>query len=343
MNGELMIAEIREQPRILSRIVQELPRRLREVVPLIERHKPRFVLFVARGTSDHAALYAKYLVETKLGLAAGLVSPSTATVYGARPDLHDVLYVAVSQSGGSPDLLDPIERARAGGALTLAVTNSVDSPLARAAELHLDVLAGTERSIAATKTYTAELLTLFLLVDHLAGGGTDTAYLPERTDEILSLEGDIENIAARYRFAEQVVVTARGYNYATAREAALKLMETTYLAAVAFSGADLLHGPMAMIHRGFPVLAIAPPGPGADALQPVLERLSEIGADTLVVGDAAGARRGTVGLVLPDLGPEALSPIGAIIPMQLLAFHLALHRGLDPDEPRGLKKVTETW
>jgi glutamine---fructose-6-phosphate transaminase (isomerizing) len=343
VNGALMMAEIREQPAVLARILDEAESRLADVVRALRAHPPRFVLFVARGTSDHAALYAKYLVETKLGLAAGLVSPSTMTVYDAHPDLHDVLLIAVSQSGGSPDLLEPLTRARAGGAMTLAVTNAPQSPLAQAAEFHLDILAGPERAVAATKTYTAELLTLALLVERLAGRSDDPSYLSERAEAVLALEGEIEALATRYRFAEQLVVTARGYNYATARETALKLMETSYLVANAFSGADLLHGPMAMIHRGFPVLALVPPGPGSSALQPVLQRLAEIGADTLVVGDAAATRLGTVGLPLPDLGPEALSPILAILPMQQFAFHLARQRGLDPDEPRGLQKVTETW
>lgn len=343
VNGALMMAEIREQPAMLARILDGIGPRLVDVVRALHARPPRFVLFVARGTSDHAALYGKYLVETRLGLAAGLVSPSTMTVYDSRPDLRDVLCIAVSQSGGSPDLLEPLTRARAGGAMTLAVTNAPDSLLAQAADFHLDVLAGPERAVAATKTYTAELLTLFLLIEHLVAGGADPAYLPERAEVVLELDEEIEALVRRYRFAEQLVVTARGYNYATARETALKLMETSYLVANAFSGADLLHGPMAMIHRGFPVLAIVPAGPGSAALQPVLQRLSEIGADTLVVGDAAATRLGTVGLTLPDLGPEALSPILAILPMQQFAFHLARQRGLDPDQPRGLQKVTETW
>lgn len=343
MNGALMTAEIREQPAVLARILDGSAHRLADVVRALHARSPRFVLFIARGTSDHAALYAKYLVETRLGLAAGLVSPSTMTVYDAHPDLHSTLCIAVSQSGGSPDLLEPLSRARAGGAVTLAVTNAPESPLAQAAEFHLDILAGPERAVAATKTYTAELLTLFLLVERLANGDIDPAYLPERAGAVLELEGEIEELARRYRFAEHLVVTARGYNYPTARETALKFMETSYIIASAFSGADLLHGPMAMIDRGFPVLAVVPSGPGAAALRPVLQRLGEIGADTLVVGEAEAVRLGTVGLTLPDLGPEALSPLLAILPMQQLAFHLARQRGLDPDQPRGLQKVTETW
>ncbi len=344
MNGELMAAEIKEQPEVFARLLREGQPHIHEVARAVAARKPRFVLFVARGTSDHAALYAKYLVETRLGLPAGLASPSTMTIYDARPDLRDVLVLAISQSGSSPDLLDPVARARAAGAITVAITNAPDSPLAGAAEFHLDVHAGPERAVAATKSYTAELLTLYLLIEALAGGdGAAARALPERAAAVLAREAEVAALAVRYRFAEQIVVTARGYNYPTAREVALKLMETSYLIAHAFSGADLLHGPMAMIERGFPVIAIVPVGPGGAALLPVLERLREREADTLIVGDPDAARLGTVGLALPDAGPEVLTPLLTILPMQQFAWYLARQRGGDPDAPRGLRKITETW
>jgi glucosamine--fructose-6-phosphate aminotransferase (isomerizing) len=344
VNGEIMAAEIAEQPAVLARILREGRPAVRDVAAAMRARRPRFALFVARGTSDHAALYAKYLVETRLALPAGLVSPSTMTVYDAHPRMADVLLVAVSQSGASPDIVEPVARARAGGAVTIAVTNSPASPLAGAAEFHLDVLAGPERAVAATKTYTAELLTLFLLVEALAGGdGGEADALPDRAAALLDRGEEVARLAVRYRFAEQLVVTARGFNYPTAREAALKLMETSYLVAHAFSGADLLHGPMALIDRGFPAIAIAPAGRGAAALQPVLERLRELGADTLVVGDPALVPLGRVGFPLENLGPEPLTPVLAILPLQQLAWCLARERGGDPDQPRGLRKVTETW
>ncbi|MDP9368774.1 MAG: SIS domain-containing protein [Chloroflexota bacterium] len=339
-----MAAEIKEQPAVLDRIRRDGRPRAQEVARAVRSRRPKFALFVARGTSDHAALYAKYLVETRLGLPGGLASPSTMTVYDARPDLRDVLVVAVSQSGASPDIVEPVNRARAAGAVTVAVTNSADSPLAAASEFHLDVLAGPERAVAATKTYTAELLTLFCFVEGLAGrSGEEAAALPECAAALLRRDEEVARLAVRYRFAEQLVVTARGYNYPTARESALKLMETSYVVAHAFSGADLLHGPMAMIDRGFPVIAVAPEGPGSTTLTPVLERLRDLGADTLVIGDPALVPLGRVGFALEDLGPEWLTPILAILPIQQLAWHLARERASDPDQPRGLHKVTETW
>lgn len=338
-----MSSEIREQPDVFRRILESGREAIRSVVEVIRARQPRFVLFAARGTSDHAALYAKYLTETVLALPAGLVSPSSMTVYGARPRLEGCLFVAVSQSGASPDLVEPLALAREVGACTLAVTNAADSSLARAAELHLDVLAGAERAVAATKTYTAELLTLYLTFTELAGGADPAVErLPDLAREVLAAEEDVARLAVRYRFADQIVLAARGYNYPTALEAALKLMETSYLVAHGFSGADLLHGPMAMIDRGFPVIAVAPGGAGSGALRPVLERLRELGADTLVIGDRSLAPLSTVCLPLTVHLPEVLTPMLAILPLQQLAWCLARERGLDPDRPRGLSKVTET-
>jgi glutamine---fructose-6-phosphate transaminase (isomerizing) len=295
------------------------------------------VLIAARGTSDHAGLYAKYLAEVRMQLPAGLVSPSALTVYRASPDMSDVLFVAVSQSGRSPDLIDSVTAARSCGAFTLAVTNAIDSPLAAAAELAIDVRAGAERAFAATKSYTAELLAL-----HMLFGGeraaADAARLPQAAAQTLALTSDeaLSLISARFRFAERLVLTARGYSYATAREGALKLMETSYLSAMAFSGADLLHGPLAMIDRSVPVIAITSPGRGGAAMEPVLERLAEIDADVLRVGVADGLPTASSDV------PEQLYPILEILPLQRLAWRLELDRGADPDRPRGLSKVTRT-
>jgi glucosamine--fructose-6-phosphate aminotransferase (isomerizing) len=332
MPGELMAAEIAEQPDVMDRLLR-LGRDAAAGVRLaIERYRPRFVLLAARGTSDHAALYAKYLVETYLQLPAGLASPSTFTVYGARPDMHGVLFFAVSQSGGSPDLLEATEVARACGALTVAVTNNADSALAFAAEHHLDVHAGPERAVAATKTYTAELLALYLL---LVGG--DLERLPDAAARTLARTAGARGAADRLATVDRLVTTARGYSYATAREGALKLMETSYLAAQAFSGADLLHGPLAMLGPDVPVIAITPPGRGAAALTPVLDRLSAADVPLLRVGPGADLPVELDGL------PEAAAPIVEILPLQQLACRLAVERGGDPDRPRGLSKVTETW
>ncbi len=343
--GHLMAAEIAEQPAAWRRLLLDGGERagIDAAAALVRRRAPRTVLLVARGTSDHAALYAKYLVEIRLGRPAGLVSPSTLTAYGARPDLRDVLLIAVSQSGGSPDLVRTVEAARSQGALAVAVTNTAGSALAAAADAHVDVLAGPERAVAATKSYTAQLLALHLLLERVGGrSGAAAARLPELAEALLARGDEPADLARRYRFAQRMIVTARGYSYPTAREAALKLMETAYVSAQAFSGADLLHGPLALVEPQVPVLAVVAAGVGGDAMDQVLPRLAERGADVAVIGSAAAVAAADAGIALPGGVPEELSPLLEILPLQLLALHMAVARGGDPDAPRGLRKVTET-
>ncbi len=343
--GRGMAADIAEQPEMYARLLDQRAE-VGAVAREIARRRPRHVLFTARGTSDHAALYAAYLTEIRLGLPAGLVSPSAITIYGARPDLRDCLVVGVSQSGGSPDLGEVIRVAREQGAHTLAVTNAPDSPLAEVAELHIDIAAGTERAVAATKTYTAELLTLLLLVEGIrADDGTipadeieALAQLPELAATTLA-DPTAAEIAGRYRFAGQLVTTGRGYAYPTAREAALKLMETSYLAALAFSGADLLHGPLAMADADVPVLAVVGAGPAGESMRDVLVRLGERRADRVVIGPHPIAD--ALHLPTPEVD-ERYAPLLDILPLQQLALALSLARGEDPDAPRSLKKVTST-
>lgn len=344
--GALMAAEIAEQPQAWTRLLAAsgADSELAAAARRIQQYAPRFVLFVARGTSDHAALYAKYLTEITHQLPCGLVSPSTLTAYGARPDLSGVLMIGVSQSGGSPDLVQSLQVAGERGALTIAVTNKSGSPLAQAAHADVDVHAGPELAVAATKSYTGQLLALHLLLTRARGAepsGTDR--LVAAAEVLLAEDDRISDLAQRYRFATRLVSTARGYSYPTAREAALKLMETSYVSAQAFSGADLLHGPLAMIDHDHPVIAVVPDGLGAEAMKPVLERLSDRGADVAVFGGDQSVELGTVGFDLGCPGiTEELHPIIDIIPLQQLALEMTLARGLDPDAARGLSKVTQT-
>lgn len=342
LRGAIMSAEIAEQPQALERLLTDGLERVRDVAAAVSSHAPRFALLAARGTSDHAALYAKYLIETRLGLPVGLVSPSTLTVYGARPDYRDVVWVTVSQSGGSPDLVESTSRARDCGALTVAVTNVANSPLNQVADLSIDVLAGPEKAVAATKSYTSELMALYLLIDAWAGGDASSARIvPERAQEVVD-RAEANRVSSRYRFVERLVITGRGYAYPTAREGALKLMETSYLAAHAFSSADLMHGPLAMIDEDRPVIAVVPHGPGGQAMVPVLERLGERGADVMVIGDSSIAPDPAEVIWLPEDVDETVAPMLQIIPLQQLACAMAIARGHDPDAPRGLRKVTET-
>ncbi|MFD4195511.1 MULTISPECIES: SIS domain-containing protein [Amycolatopsis] len=334
-----MAAEIAEQPAVLGGLVARRGE-IADVAAAISRRPPRFALLAARGSSDHAALYAKYLIEVLLGLPAGLVSPSTVTLYGARPDLRDVLLVSVSQSGGSPDLLEFTQTARKQGALTVAVTNTPASPLGGAAELAVDIGAGTETAVAATKTYSATLLALYLLVDAVRGGDSSAAAEIEPLAR-QALEVDVQRAVDRYRFVDRIITTGRGYSYATALESALKLAETSYLAARAYSGADLLHGPVAAVDEETAVLAITGTGRGGAALRDVLTTVAERGADVLALGSSAGEVPAAVRIPVPSVAEE-LAPVLEVLPVQRIALGLALARGFDPDRPRGLNKVTRT-
>ncbi|MFF9895252.1 SIS domain-containing protein [Streptomyces longispororuber] len=342
--GRIMSREMAEQPDVLRRILETGAPRIRRTAEQVAAQRPRFVLLTARGTSDNAALYAKYLLEVRLGLPCGLTSMSTTTAYGAKPDLRDVLVITVSQSGGSPDLVSSTHAAREAGAVTLAVTNNPDSPLAAVSEHHIDILAGPEKALPATKTYTASLLALYLFIEGLRGGdGAEARGLPDLAAGLLARQPEIRTLAARYRFAERMVITSRGYGYPTAKEAALKLMETSYIPALAYSGADLLHGPLAMVDNISPVIAVVTDGKGGAALQPVLDRLRGRGADLVVIGPKAQVEQASAGFVLPTENvAEELQPILEIIPLQLLAYEVTIARGQDPDAPRALAKVTET-
>ncbi|HEV2780728.1 MAG TPA: SIS domain-containing protein [Actinophytocola sp.] len=340
--GAQMRSDIAAQPAVLDAALRRRSE-IAEVAAAIERRGPRFALLAARGTSDHAALYAKYLIEVLLALPAGLASPSTTTLYGAEPDLADVLFVTVSQSGGSPDLVEATQAARRRGALTVAVTNTPDSPLGAAAELSIDIGAGPELAVAATKTYTASLIALYLLVDAVRGGaGEPVAGIGELAERTLSdAAGPVRDAVDRYRFADRLVFTGRGYSSATAAEAALKLAETSYLAARAYSGADLLHGPVAAIDAETGVVAVTSAGRGGEAMREVVSTVRSRGADVVAVGSASADMDAGLRIDVPRTAEE-VAPILEILPLQLLALDLALARGGDPDRPRGLTKVTRT-
>jgi glucosamine--fructose-6-phosphate aminotransferase (isomerizing) len=339
--GSLMLAEIREQPTVLTRQLDTQLAAIREVAARVRAAQPTAVMLAARGTSDHAALYAKYLVETTLGLPCGLASMSAFTAYDAPARYGDVLWIAISQSGSSPDLVQSTEHAARGGALTLAITNTPGSPLASAAHLTIDLAAGVEHAVAATKTYTASLQALWLLVDLWSGGdGSAARGLADQVAWVIERD-DALAVASRYRFATRLVSVGRGFSYPTAREGALKLMETVYVGAQAFSGADLLHGPVAMVDVACPAFVVDAGGPASRLLAPVVDRLRRNEADVCLVGPRSVQADGP-GLLTPDGLDERLAPIVQIVPLQLVARQMSVERGQDPDRPRGLSKETST-
>lgn len=342
-----MLQEIREQPEALARTFEGALPAVAELRRALEGRRPRLIVLAARGTSDNAALFGRYLLEITTGIPVSLAAPSVLTLYDAPLDLEGALVVGISQSGESTDTKFVVERARRRGALTVGITNSAESTLARLPDHLLLVRAGKEESVAATKTYTGQLLLLYLVAQALGAPirESDLKRLPEWASAALRLEPEIRRRAERYRFLQETVVVGRALNYANAFEFALKLMETCQVVAERFSSADFLHGPIAMVGLSFPVFLFTPAGATWPSIQQILEKLHARGAETLAItdrGNPEARRLAGRAVVVPARLPELYTPIPYIIPAQLLAAILAEEKGLDPDRPRGLRKVTRT-
>lgn len=340
--------EIAQQPEVAARLLRDARDEVARVCEAVRSEDPAYVLIAARGTSDHAAIYAQYALGIMAGLPVALAAPSVISLYGSEPRMRRALVVGISQSGASPDIVGVVATARRQGAITLAVTNSRDSALAAAAEHRLDIRAGPERAIAATKTYTATLVALAMLTAGLSGRGdelgVELAMLPGALARVLGLEDEARRITAEQAALDRCVVLGRGYHYATAREWSIKLKELAYLLADPYSSADFMHGPLALVEAGFPVFAVAPAGATLADMLPVLDRVAgELGARLLVISDSGEAlARGEWQMALPRDVPEWLVPIVSIVPGQLHALHLTRARGYDPDAPRSIGKVTLT-
>ncbi len=338
--------EIHQQPEILARLFDEEGERAAEIAHVIRQRDIRYAMLVARGTSDNAARYAKYLFGALNGLPVALAAPSLFTLYRTPPRMRDALVLGISQSGQSPDIVAVVDEGRRQGALTVAVTNTPDSPLGGAAEHVLALGVGEERAVAATKTYTAQLGAVALLAVHLADDEArlvDLQGVPAAVEQTLALEEAVSAAAQRYAEARACVVLGRGYNYGTAFEIALKLKELTYILAEPHSSADFRHGPVALVEEGFPVFALLPEGAVYGDMRSLVEELVDRDAQVCVISDSHEAlKRAQVPLRLPASVPEWLSPFVCVVPGQLLALHLAQVKGYDPDHPRGLTKVTET-
>lgn len=339
--------EILEQPDAAQRLLDTGPAALTGLAGAVRARRPRFALIAARGTSDNAGIYAQYLLAIRNGMSVALAAPSTITLHGARPGMADALVIGISQSGQSPDIVAVLDEARRQGALTVALTNAASSPLADRADHVVDLRAGPELATAATKTYTTELLAVALLsaaIDAATPEETaDLARLPGLLASALEVEAHARDLATAHAGRQRAVVLGRGFSYASAREWALKLQEMALLAAMAYSAADFEHGPLALAEPGLPVLAVAPDGPELGAQLDLLTRLrQDHGARLLVLSDSAEARAIDEGLASPAGIPRWLAPIIEILPAQLYAYHLTVARGLDPEHPRTIRKVTET-
>ena len=345
MHGEYMRAEIREQPDALERLLAD-PGPLAEVVRQIRRREPRLVVTVARGSSDHAATLLRYAVETLTGVPVASAAPSVLTVYGRRLRLDGALVVGISQSGESVDVAEVVAAARGKGTLTVAVTNNPDSTLARGADLTVWQHAGVENSVAATKTYLTQAAIGVLLAARWAGRDDlleAAATVPDAIRTVLAGLDPVEAAAVRLTHAREATTLGRGYAYATAQETGLKLSETCALPTRAFSAADLLHGPIAAIGAQAPVVAYATDDPTLPLVLETLQKLRAQGADVIVVSESEAALAlASAPLRVPAGVTPVLEPLVQIVAGQWLAASLAVARGLDPDTPRGLQKVTRT-
>jgi len=339
--------EIFEQPQRLAALVKDQRSTALTIAKAIQTRQPKYVFLAARGTSDNAGRYANYLWGAHNHLPLALATPSLFTYYGEPPKLEGALVVGVSQSGKSPDIVSVLTEGRKQGCLTLAVTNEPNSPLAEAADLVLDIQAGAEKAVAATKTYSSELMALAMISVALQGDEKtwgDLEKVPAWIDEVLKQDPTIARMAERFRYMHQCVVLGRGYNYATAFEWALKMKELTYVVAEPYSSADFQHGPIAMVEGGFPVMAVTPQGKVFESMLEMLTRLRQKHEAELVVisDDERALTLAQSPIRLPAGIPEWLTPLVTIAAAQLFACHLTTVKGYDTEKPRSITKVTET-
>jgi glucosamine--fructose-6-phosphate aminotransferase (isomerizing) len=340
-----MATEIAEQPAAVARTIDALRPLVGDVRSLATGC--RHVTFVARGSSDNAAIYGRYLCELHAGLPSGLAAPSVATRYQRRLELDDTLVVGISQSGETEEIVETLSWARACGARTLAVTNDPASQLAGIADAALCTVAGEERAVPATKTYTTQLAAMAVLGAALGPEGDrlleDLGGVPAALATMLESDGAVASASAAIAGADRVVVTGRGYTLSTAMELSLKLLETCYLPSLGLSYADLLHGPVALVDDRTTALVVAPPaGPLLAPITALVETLRERSATVVGIGgDEAFGAICDVALARTDLR-EPLAPLSLVVPGQLTIEALARRLGLDPDAPRGLHKVTQT-
>ncbi len=342
-----LYSEIFEQPKRIEHLLMSQRINVECIASEIQKRDVHYVFLAARGTSDNAGRYANYLFGAMNGLPLALATPSLFTYYKKPPQLRNALVIGISQSGKLPDIVSVLEEGKRQGCLTLAITNDPASPLARASDLVLEIQAGVERSVAATKTYTAQLMSIAMLATALRGNKKhwdELSLVPRWMKLVLKQDAYIEKAVQRYRDIDQTVVLGRGYNYASAFEWALKLKELTYIIAEPYSSADFAHGPIALVESGYPVLAVAPRGEVFVSMLKMLKHLrEEISAElTVISNDTQALSLARTPLTIPEDVPEWISPLVCILPAQLFTFHLTLAKGYSPEEPRSIRKVTET-
>ena len=342
-----LYSEITEQPERIDSLLSSQNKTVGQIAAAIQKRDVQYVFLAARGTSDNAGRYANYLLGALNGLPLALATPSLFTYYKQPPKLKNALVIGISQSGQSPDIVSVLEEGRKQNCLTLAITNEAKSPLAKAADFLLEIQAGKEEAVAATKTYTTELMSIAMLSTALNGNKTrwaELAEVPGWMKAVLKHDALISRSAERYRYMDQTVVLGRGFNYSTAFEWALKLKELAYVKAEPYSSADFQHGPIAMMESGFPVMAVAPRGKVFESMLEMLKRLrKELSAELVVISnDKKALSLASLPLSIPADVPEWLSPLICILPAQMFTYHLTQAKGYNTEQPRSIHKVTET-
>jgi glutamine---fructose-6-phosphate transaminase (isomerizing) len=342
-----LYSEIIEQPERIKSLLESQKKTVEQIAAAIQKRDIQYVFLAARGTSDNAGRYANYLLGALNRLPLALATPSLFTYYKQPPTLKNALVIGISQSGQSPDIVSVLEEGKKQNCLTLAITNDAKSPLAKAADFLLDIRAGKEKAVAATKTYTNELMSIAMLSTALHGNKArwnELAEVPQWMSAVLNHDTLISQAAERYRYMDQTVVLGRGFNYSTAFEWALKLKELSYVKAEPYSSADFQHGPIAMMESGFPVMAVAPKGKVFESMLEMLKKLrKELSAELVVISnDKKALSLASLPLSIPAEVPEWLSPLICILPAQMFAYHLTQAKGYNTEQPRSIHKVTET-
>jgi Predicted phosphosugar isomerases len=341
-----MLQEIQEQPSVLREALIQNRENCQKIITELNRRHIQGIMIAARGTSDHVAVFVKYIAEYYLRLPVSLAASSITNIYHRDIDLATILTIAISQSGEGPDVIGIVEGAKRANSLTIGITNHEDSTLAKTVDFTLNCHAGPEKSVAATKTCTSSMMVAAAFIqewsqDHNLNQQLEMSM--QLVDKVIARQAEIEQLAVKFHDMEQCVVLARGFNYGASLETALKIQETCYINARGYSTADFLHGPVAMIEKGFPVIIYAFNGPTLSGIADVIHRLRDSGAAILLVTNAMTVLdKNFSSFYIDEEIPEVAAPFVSIVFGQLFAHRLALSKGYDPDVPRGLCKVTQT-
>jgi glucosamine--fructose-6-phosphate aminotransferase (isomerizing) len=346
MNQSILQSEILQQPTVITHLLREERARVQSLVKQLSG-RFKYILIAARGTSDNAARYAQYLFQIKNHIPVSLATPSVFSLYQQEPNLDEALVIGISQSGASPDILSVVASARRQKCPTLVITNNPASPLAEAADAVIPLHAEEEKAVAATKTYTSSLAVVALLSAAMAHDermAAEINQIPAWMEQTIQASMPTIGRMERYRFMEHAVVIGRGFNYATAFEVALKIKELSGVNTMSYSSADFLHGPIATVQFGYPVIAISHTGVVHADMVDVVRKVHGMGAElVLITDDPVALEMAHLPLAIPAGIPEWLSPLVNVIPGQILAWQVALQKGLNVDNPHGLSKITRTY